>query len=267
MMNKIVTPFSQCFRLICLSLLVLSSLANAHEYQWLGKYASPDAVVNIFDEKDITLDLKSLLGNKYNDFLDNYEGFADPKRLPGGGLLVEGWLRDLRLENASALVMTKDGRLYAGWVTPDANKIMYATNDKQMKSIHPEIKQWAARFTGMSFSADENQQVFTDVINKVNYFTTPQYQIRVSLICTDRFSICNKAVYKGKRKSDGASMILMGKVIREKCDKTACPASSYEFENKETKTKYQLTVGNPTLTVLVNDKVAMAEKGSWSTTP
>jgi len=266
-MNKIINLFAQCFRLICLVFLVLPLFVNASEYQGLGKYATPDAVVNIFNEKDITTDLKALLGDNYNEFIDNFEGFGDPKKLSDGGLFVEGWLRDLRLENASALVMTKDGRLYAGWVTPDANKIMYATNDKQMKSIHPEIKQWAARFTGMSFSAGERQPVFADVINKVNYFTTPKYKIRVSLICSDQFNLCNKVVYKGKRKSDGASVILMGQVIREQCDKTACPASSYEFENKETKTKFQLTVSDPTLTVLVNDKVVMTEKGSWSTTP
>lgn len=46
------------------------------------------------------------------------------------GLFAEGWLKDLYLESASALVINPDGKIYAAWVVPDSDVINYKSSDK-----------------------------------------------------------------------------------------------------------------------------------------
>lgn len=65
--------------------------------------------------------------------------------------MVDGWLRELRLENSSVMVIEPDGKLYLAWVVPDNNKINYMTNDKTMTEIKLDIQQWARRFDNIGF--------------------------------------------------------------------------------------------------------------------
>ncbi|WP_052130831.1 hypothetical protein [Erwinia typographi] len=123
----------------------------AVQYENLNEYSTPESVVNIFDNKLIVQDVKNLTKSKYNEFIGSYEAFADPEKLKDGGLLVDGWLRELRLENSSAMVIEPDGKLYLAWVVPDNNKINYMTNDKTMTEIQPDIQQWARRFDNIGF--------------------------------------------------------------------------------------------------------------------
>jgi hypothetical protein len=63
--------------------------------------------------------LRKTLGNHYQTFIDNFDVFGEPHTTPGGGLFVEGWLKDLYQENASALVINPDGKIFAAWVVPN----------------------------------------------------------------------------------------------------------------------------------------------------
>jgi len=115
----------------CLALLLFlsfSSVVKATEYTRLGQYATPATVANIFEDKSITSDLKAWLGASYSEFINNFEVFADPQKKSGGGLFVEGWLPDLRLENASAMVIQPDGKLYVAWIISGNSKIEYVPN-------------------------------------------------------------------------------------------------------------------------------------------
>ncbi|STQ59687.1 Uncharacterised protein [Pseudescherichia vulneris] len=118
----------------------------------LTKYNQLQQVSASLSDKEIKSKLQDTLGEDYDAFVENFDVFGEPRQTSDGGLFIEGWLNDLYLENASAFVIYPNGKVYAGWVTPDAQIIQYKTNDNEHHEIDPAIKAWAARFKGMSFT-------------------------------------------------------------------------------------------------------------------
>ncbi|QKJ85246.1 hypothetical protein PMPD1_0263 [Paramixta manurensis] len=248
--------------------LLLCSLASpgvyAQPYQGLSAFSTPETGVNIFNEPGLRADIKVLLKENYHQYMGNFEAFADPIVLDDGGLLIDAWLRHLRLQNASALVIRPDGRLYTAWVVPDNAKIMYFTNDHNMKGIQPDIAEWAKRFEDISFQDRERPKPFVDVVPDTRYFNSSNFLVRVRLVCSDRYNICNQATYVGKSKNDGSTVALMGESIRKDCGETACPIESYRFENKNTHKTYVIDVKDSSLTISTNGNVLVHEKGRLS---
>ncbi|MEQ0828025.1 hypothetical protein [Enterobacter dykesii] len=93
----------------------------------------------------MTDNLRALLGNHYQTFIDNFDVFGEPHTTTGGGLFVEGWLKDLYQENASALVINPDGKIFAAWVVPESDVIHYQSSDNS-PVINADIQQWAGEF-------------------------------------------------------------------------------------------------------------------------
>ncbi len=249
----------------CLALLLFlsfSSVVKASEYTRLGQYATPATVANIFNDKSITSDLKTLLGASYSEFINNFEVFADPRKQSNGGLFIEGWLPDLRLENASAMVIQPDGKLYVAWVIPGNSKIEYRTNDQQMTGVNPELLAWSKRFENITFDEKRYPVGFIDDEPKVRHLDTKNFNVKVTLNCDSTDKPCNHALYEGSRKSDGATLILHGKVYRASCSAPICSINSYEFKNKNA--TYTLETIVPSLTVTINNKIVVDEKGVWS---
>jgi hypothetical protein len=85
----------------------------------LSQYNKLDTVSRIVNDSEVTDILRKTLGNHYQTFIDNFDVFGEPHTTPGGGLFVEGWLKDLYQENASALVINPDGKIFAAWVVPN----------------------------------------------------------------------------------------------------------------------------------------------------
>lgn len=117
----------------------------------LSQYNNLDTVSRIVNDSEVTDNLRKTLGNHYQTFIDNFDVFGEPHTTPGGGLFVEGWLKDLYQENASALVINPDGKIFAAWVVPESDVIQYRSSDNS-PDIHADIQQWAARFNTMQFA-------------------------------------------------------------------------------------------------------------------
>jgi hypothetical protein len=86
----------------------------------LSQYNKLDTVSCIVNDSEVTDSLRTL-GNHYQTFIDNFDVFGEPARRRG--LFVEGWLKDLYQENASALVINPDGKIFAAWVVPESDVI------------------------------------------------------------------------------------------------------------------------------------------------
>lgn len=114
----------------------------------LSQYNKLDTVSHIVNDSEVTDNLKKTLGNNYQTFIDNFDVFGEPHTITGGGLFVEGWLKDLYQENASAMVINPDGKIFAAWVVPASDVIHYQSTDNS-PAIHADIQQWAARFNTM----------------------------------------------------------------------------------------------------------------------
>ena len=71
--------------------------------------------------------------------------------------LLRAWLKDLYQENASALVINPDGKIFAAWVVPESNVIHYQSSDNS-QPINADIQQWAARFNTMQFAANSQSR-------------------------------------------------------------------------------------------------------------
>ncbi|QKJ85248.1 hypothetical protein PMPD1_0265 [Paramixta manurensis] len=252
-------------------LALLCTLASpgvyAQPYQGLSAFSTPETGVNIFNEPGLRADIKALLKENYHQYMGNFEAFADPKVLDDGGLLIDAWLRHLRLQNASALVIRPDGRLYTAWVVPDNAKIMYFTNDHNMKGIQPDIAEWAKRFEDVSFQDRERPKPFVDVVPDVLYFHSPKFSVKIIFSCGDRYHICNNVAYVEKNKSGGLIVAVIGKAIRDTCDAVACPVNYYRFENKNTHKIYVIDVKDSSLTISTNGNVLVHEKGKLSDKP
>lgn len=224
----------------------------------LTKYNQLKQASASLSDKEIKSTLRGTLGEDYNAFVENFDVFGEPHQISDGGLFVEGWLNDLYLENASAFVIYPNGKVYAGWVTPDAQIIHYKTNDNDHREINPAIKAWAARFKEMSFTLAEDKR---GKGSEVDYFTTDKFIIKVTTQCQPDGQ-CNDATYYGKRKKDGAELTLRGKASRAACDSGQCPIISYEFNNGQV--AYMLSKVNNSLTIVSNNKFILDEKGEWS---
>ena len=114
----------------------------------LSQYNKLDTVSRIVNDSEVTDNLRTLLGNHYQTFIDNFDVFGEPHTTTGGGLFVEGWLKDLYQENASALVINPDGKIFAAWVVPGTDVIQYWSSDNS-PVIHADIQQWAASFNAL----------------------------------------------------------------------------------------------------------------------
>ncbi|WP_236327295.1 hypothetical protein [Enterobacter bugandensis] len=117
----------------------------------LSQYNKLDKVSHIVNDSEVTDNLRKTLGNHYQTFIDNFDVFGEPHTTTGGGLFVEGWLKDLYQENASALVINPDGKIFAAWVVPTSDVIHYQSSDNSTV-IHADIQQWAARFNVKHFA-------------------------------------------------------------------------------------------------------------------
>lgn len=251
------------YAIMALLFLISARPVMAIEYNNLKSFNTPETIVNIFDDAKIKENLKFLLNSHYEEYITNFQDVAEPQEIADGGLFVDGWLHELRLESSSALVIKPDGKIYAAWVKPQNAKVMYITNDKKMKGVHPDIIKWASRFKDVSFDDRPQEKPFKDIIPKISYFESRHYKAKVTINCTNQYEICNRAVYVGKKKSDGATVAVMGKVIRTNCNSSVCPAREYQFENKSTHAIYTLTTENPALKVSINGKVVINEAGEW----
>lgn len=123
----------------------------------LSQYNKLDTVNRILNDSEVTDNLRTLLGNHYQTFIDNFDVFGEPHTTAGGGLFVEGWLKDLYLENASALVINPDGKIFAAWVVPESDVIHYQSSDNS-PGINADIQQWAARFNTMQFATNSQSR-------------------------------------------------------------------------------------------------------------
>lgn len=117
----------------------------------LSQYNKLDTVSHIVNDSEVTDNLRKTLGNHYQTFIDNFDVFGEPHTTTGGGLFVEGWLKDLYQENASAMVINPDGKIFAAWVVPTSDVIHYQSSDNS-PVIHADIQQWAVRFNTMHFA-------------------------------------------------------------------------------------------------------------------
>ncbi|KTI88134.1 hypothetical protein [Enterobacter hormaechei] len=119
----------------------------------LSQYDKLDTVNRIVNDREVTDNLRTLLGNHYQTLIDNFDAFGEPHTTTGGGLFVEGWLKDLYQENASVLVINPDGKIFAAWVVSESDVIHYQSSGTS-PVIHADIHQWAARFNTMQFATN-----------------------------------------------------------------------------------------------------------------
>lgn len=132
---------------------LLAGVVEASSALELSQYNKLETVSRIVNDSEVTDNLRALLGNHYQTFIDNFDVFGEPHTTAGGGLFVEGWLKDLYLENASALVIDPDGKIFAAWVVPESDVIHYQSSDNS-PVINADIQQWAARFDAMHFATN-----------------------------------------------------------------------------------------------------------------
>jgi hypothetical protein len=222
----------------------------------LSRYDDPHGVSQVFDDVSITSALKQVTGSDYDTFVGNFDVIGEPQKISDGGILIEGWLRDLQLENSSAFVIYPDGRLYAAWVVPESDVIHYKTNVQGEKNIQSEILNWSKKFANMKFNISQGAGNKT----RVEFFDTDKFSIKLITECDDKE--CNNATYIGKRKNDGAALTLKGKVIRTSCDKSECPVIAFTFNNG--KVRYMISKIDDSLMVIDDTKVIVNEKGTWS---
>jgi len=112
----------------------------------LTHYNSLDNVSKVFSDQGVVSRLKSVLGNDYDNFSQNFDVFGEPHKTDDGGIFVEGWLKDLYLVQASAFVIQADGKIYAAWIMSDESKIHYVTNAPEVNKIQDDIAHWSKRF-------------------------------------------------------------------------------------------------------------------------
>ncbi|MCW0329320.1 hypothetical protein [Pantoea ananatis] len=253
------------FKFLSFTFLMLISLCFANIASAaidLKSYNDIKKVSGVFENNDIVAKLKSLLTSNYDTFSGNFDVFGVPHLTRDGGLFVEGWPKDLYLEQASAFVIEPDGKVYAAWVQPDDNYINYVSDTSNEKSIQPDIEQWSKRFKELKFNTHTQTQIKEGSENYNETFETDKFKIKISFLCSSANPNCNDVEYTGVRKSDGAVMNLKGKAVRSECSKDVCPALSYKFKNHDTTYILNKPINN--LTVIVNNKVVLSQDGKWS---
>jgi len=235
-------------------------VAKASEGQVVfSQYNSLDKVSNIFSDQNVVSSLKSVLGSEYSDFSQNFDVFGEPHKTDNGGIFVEGWLKDLYLEQASAFVIQPDGKVYAAWMLPEDDKIHYVSNDRANNKIQEDIASWAKRFDKeQSVTPAKNQKVIQSNSEKV--FETAKFKIKITSLCAAGAEY-NDVSYEGVRKSDGAVVRLKGKATKSDCGQASCAVLSYKFRNHDATYIINNVISN--LTVVVNNKIVLSEDGKW----
>ncbi|WP_313627220.1 hypothetical protein [Kosakonia sp.] len=222
----------------------------------INHYDTLETVENITVDKQVQASLKNVLGADYAAFAGNFDVYGEPRHTADGGLFVEGWLKDLYLENASAFVIYPDGRLSAAWVVPAASVAHYKSNTGE-KSIPDALQQWGSRFQDVSFNTPAITQTAETF---VDFFETPKFKIKVVTVCGNGAN-CDEATYYGVRKNDRAEVNLHGFAVRKSCEQSICPVITYTFKNGTT--TYLLSKIDNSLTVIQNNKILLDEKGIW----
>jgi len=240
--------------LLCFAYGFTGSAAQSAELP-LASYNTLDKVGGVLDNKNIVSKLKSFLGKDYVSFSDNFDVYGEPHQTSQGGLFVEGWLKDLYLEQASAFVIQPDGKAYAAWINPDDGEIQYRSNVVGGDSHQTDIVQWAKRFKTANSSNEKAGIKISD-----NFFETSKFKIKITALCNIGVQ-CNDVSYEGIRKSDGAVVRLNGKATVSDCGKDNCPVISYKFHNHDATYIINNVINN--LTVIVNNKVVLSEDGNW----
>jgi len=224
-----------------------------------SQYNSLNNVSTIFNDQKVVSSLKSVLGSEYNNFSQNFDVFGEPHKTESGGIFVEGWLKDLYLEQASAFVIQPDGKVYAAWMLPEDDKIHYVSNDRASNNMQDDIARWVKRFDkDKSTTPDKNQKDSQKDSEKV--FETAKFKIKITSLCATG-SECNDVSYEGVRKSDGAVVRLKGKATRSDCGQASCAVLSYKFSNHDATYIINNVISN--LTIVVNNKIVLSEDGKW----
>lgn len=247
--------------IIGLMALVASFCAPNCLAQNLSPEKQRQSAETILHNENTVNQLKQLLGIKFNDFYNNFEVMAEPKTTQDHSLLLEGWLQHLRLQNASILVISPTGKLYVAWITPDHNAIQYHTDDLRTLAIQPDIAQWGKRFKQRSFSQGSQLVKHELAQEHAYYFQTATFSIKIALYCATSQSQCDQAVYQGIRRSDGATLRLKGKVIRQPCSEATCPINSFEFTQQGT--QYIVDRVSSSLVVIANGRMIVNQQGTW----
>ncbi|WP_313698889.1 hypothetical protein [Pantoea sp.] len=251
-----------CVNMMLLIIIIVCpiSVATASgEQVVLSQYNSLDNVPNIFSDQNVVSSLKSVLGSEYSEFSQNFDVFGEPHKTNNGGIFVEGWLKDLYLEQASAFVIQPDGKVYAAWMLPEENKIYYVSNDRANNKMQEDIASWTKRFDKeQSVTPVKNQKEKQS--NGEKFFETEKFKIRITSLCAVG-SECNDVSYEGVRKSDGAVVKLKGKAMKSNCGQASCPVLSYKFSNNDATYIINNVISN--LTVVVNNKIVLSEDGKW----
>jgi len=248
--------------LIFLVVFIIGSIGVATASDTQSAYSQYNSLNNVsttFNDQKVVSALKSVLGNEYNNFSQNFDIFGEPHKTANGGIFVEGWLKDLYLEQASAFVIQPDGKVYAAWMLPEDNKLHYVSNDRANNKMQEDIANWAKRFDKEQSTASAINQ--KDVQgNGEKVFETAKFKIRIMSLCA-MDSECNDVSYEGVRKSDGAVVRLKGKAMRSDCGQASCSVLSYKFRNHDATYIINNVISN--LTVVVNNKIALSEDGKW----
>lgn len=251
-----------------LALALLSGAAGAATYNGLDNYATLEKVEQITKDQAVTRGLKDLLGNHYGEFAQNFDVYGEPHKTPDGGLFVEGWLKDLHLEQASAFVVYPDGRLAAAYILPSSNEIMYYSTDHNAGSVDAQIKLWAERFDqakiiAKSAAPGENRMTVGQEKpgEQQHIFDSKGFSITLTSRCENNNISCDKVDYTGIRKSNEAILKLTGKNVVSDCTEKGCKIQGYEFNNG--KTVYFVDRENVKLVVKENGKVLMTQSGRW----
>ncbi|WP_136168842.1 hypothetical protein [Brenneria corticis] len=249
---------------LLISLSLVSFLAQGSTN--LKEYNSIEKIDNIFKNTEITESLKSILKDNYSDFINNFDVVGEPHLTKNEGLFAEGWMKDLYLYSASAMVVEPDGDIFVAWVTPKTSKIEYRTNSVEKKEIDSEIQNWGKRFSPyLSFQDKEKPDNFIESETNPRYFTSKNFIVKITFNCDNKNAICNDVTYDGERKRDRAKIKLSGKAIRYQCENYLCPINGYEFKNHNV--IYTLNVLNPSIEVSSNGKKIVNEPGEWSDSP
>lgn len=236
------------------------SVATASDTQsTYSQYNSLSNVSTIFNDQNVVSSLKSVLGSEYNNFIQNFDVFGEPHKTASGGIFVEGWLKDLYLEQASAFVIQPDGKVYAAWMLPEDNEIRYVSNDRPNNKMQEDIALWAKRFDKEQSATPAKSPKETQS-NSEKVFETQKFKIKITSLCAAG-SECNDVSYEGVRKSDGAVVRLKGKAMKSDCGEASCPVLSYKFRNHDATYIINNVISN--LTVVVNSKIVLSENGKW----
>jgi hypothetical protein len=149
---------------------------------------------NILDDKSVQNNLKVMLGERYDAFINNFEVLGESLEAHDGSIFIEGWMPHLAQVNASALIVEANGNLFAAWVTPESDVIDYQSSYTQ-QGIPDALLAWSERFAPKHFALRSNV-LKSDAYSE--QFETEKFNISISVQC-GRQPKCNDAVYHGVR--------------------------------------------------------------------